>query len=41
MGELHVKVEKRIKALSPIKYDMKIASEGKIKLPMLGHQLKQ
>jgi len=41
MGELHVKVEKRIKALSPIKYDVKIASEGKIKLPMLGYQLKQ
>ena len=41
MGEFHVKVEKRIKALSPIKYNVKIASEGKINLPLLGYQLKQ
>lgn len=41
MGEFHVEVEERIKALSPIKYNVKIASEGKIDLPMLGHQLKR
>lgn len=40
MGVFHVEVEKRIKALSTIKYNVKIASEGRIYLPMLGYQLK-
>jgi len=41
MGDFHINVEKRIKALSSIKYNVKITSEGHIKLPMLGYKLKE